>query len=296
MPVNTNLARALRLRRLPALDHPGGRLHPHDDRAELARPLTPARRVQLRRARRAGASFTVRKGERIAFELAYNPAHDAACGAALDPVATLAETERCWKDWSGRSTYNGPYKDVVNRSLITLKGMIYAAERRHRGGAHGGAARGDRRRAQLGLPLLLAARRHADARRPDARRVRRRGRGLAPVAPERHRRRAGRAPDHVRHRRRAPPDRVRGALAARLRGVAPRAHRQRRERAVPARRLRRGHPGALRGAAPRRAREAEDAPARPAKAASSSSRPPGRSPTTASGRCAAAAGTSCTPR
>ena len=70
--------------------------------------------------------FTVSKGERVPFELAYNPAHDVACGAGIDPEATLAETERNWKNWSGRSKYAGPYADVVNRSLITLKGMIYA--------------------------------------------------------------------------------------------------------------------------------------------------------------------------
>ena len=60
------------------------------------------------------------------FELAYNPAHDVTCAKALDPDATLAETERNWKEWSGRSKYKGPYAEVVNRSLITLKGMIYA--------------------------------------------------------------------------------------------------------------------------------------------------------------------------
>jgi GH15 family glucan-1,4-alpha-glucosidase len=70
--------------------------------------------------------FTVKKGERMPFELAYNPAHNAVAAPALDPNATLEETERNWKEWSGRSKYKGPYADVVNRSLITLKGMIYA--------------------------------------------------------------------------------------------------------------------------------------------------------------------------
>ncbi len=70
--------------------------------------------------------FTVKKGERIPFELAHNFAHLATCAPALDPLATLAETEKSWKEWSGRSKYQGPYADIVNRSLITLKGMIYA--------------------------------------------------------------------------------------------------------------------------------------------------------------------------
>ena len=47
-------------------------------------------------------------------------------------------------------------------------------------------------------------------------------------------------PDHVRRRRRAAPERVRAALARRLRGLAAGAGRQRGERAAPARRLRRG--------------------------------------------------------
>jgi GH15 family glucan-1,4-alpha-glucosidase len=70
--------------------------------------------------------FTVKKGERVPFELAYNPAHDVSSAAALDPEETLAETDRRSKEWAGRSKYKGPYADVVNRSLITLKGMIYA--------------------------------------------------------------------------------------------------------------------------------------------------------------------------
>ena len=47
-------------------------------------------------------------------------------------------------------------------------------------------------------------------------------------------------PDHVRPGRRAPADRDRAPLAARLRGLAAGARRQRRLAAVPARRLRRG--------------------------------------------------------
>jgi GH15 family glucan-1,4-alpha-glucosidase len=70
--------------------------------------------------------FKVRKGDRVPFELSWNPAHASVCEAKLDPFATFEETERRWKEWSGRSKYQGPYKDIVDRSLITLKGMIYA--------------------------------------------------------------------------------------------------------------------------------------------------------------------------
>jgi GH15 family glucan-1,4-alpha-glucosidase len=70
--------------------------------------------------------FTVKQGERMPFELAYNPAHNVHSNPPLDALSVLAETDRTWKEWSGRSKYKGPYADVVNRSLIALKGMIYA--------------------------------------------------------------------------------------------------------------------------------------------------------------------------
>jgi GH15 family glucan-1,4-alpha-glucosidase len=69
--------------------------------------------------------FTIKKGQRVAFELTHNPSHNIDCAPKADPVAKLQATERWWKEWSGRSKYKGPYADVVNRSLITLKGMIY---------------------------------------------------------------------------------------------------------------------------------------------------------------------------
>ena len=76
-------------------------------------------------------------------------------------------------------SYHGPYREAVVRSLITLKALTYAAHRRHRGRADHLAARGHRRRAELGLPLLLAARRHDHAGGAAAHRLYRRGRGLA---------------------------------------------------------------------------------------------------------------------
>jgi GH15 family glucan-1,4-alpha-glucosidase len=70
--------------------------------------------------------FEVKQGQKLAFELAYNPADRRVCTPKSDAQAVLAETEKAWKEWSGRSKYKGPYQDIVNRSLITLKGMIYA--------------------------------------------------------------------------------------------------------------------------------------------------------------------------
>jgi GH15 family glucan-1,4-alpha-glucosidase len=70
--------------------------------------------------------FTVKKGDRVPFELAHDPAHNVAFAPPLDAESELAETNRRSREWASRSKYQGPYADIVNRSLITLKGMIYA--------------------------------------------------------------------------------------------------------------------------------------------------------------------------
>ncbi|MFI8263911.1 MULTISPECIES: glycoside hydrolase family 15 protein [unclassified Streptomyces] len=38
----------------------------------------------------------------------------------------LAETITYWRAWAARCTYRGPYRDAVVRSLLVLKGLIYA--------------------------------------------------------------------------------------------------------------------------------------------------------------------------
>jgi GH15 family glucan-1,4-alpha-glucosidase len=68
---------------------------------------------------------TVKKGERVAFELTWHPSSEAP-PPPTDVTAALAATEGEWGDWCKRSTYKGPYQDVVNRSLVALKGMLYA--------------------------------------------------------------------------------------------------------------------------------------------------------------------------
>ncbi len=69
--------------------------------------------------------ITVSKGDRVSFELTWHPSRETP-PAAFDVGAALANTERLWKEWSGRSKYKGAYADAVNQSLVTLKAMIYA--------------------------------------------------------------------------------------------------------------------------------------------------------------------------
>jgi len=142
------------------------------------------------------------------------------------------------------------------------QGPDLCADGRARGRADDVVARAPRRREKLGLSLLLAARRHVHADGAPRGRLPGRSARLARVAAARGCRRALAAPHHVRHRRRAAPPRAGAPLAAGVRGRGARPHGQRRTHA---------------------------------RSSSSSSRR-GRSRTTASGRCAARAGTSRTRR
>jgi GH15 family glucan-1,4-alpha-glucosidase len=42
------------------------------------------------------------------------------------PEDGLQATERWWRDWVARGSYNGEWRDAVERSLITLKALTYA--------------------------------------------------------------------------------------------------------------------------------------------------------------------------
>ena len=130
------------------------------------------------------------------------------------------------------------------------QGADICADRRHGRRADDVAAGTARRRAQLGLPLLLAARRHPGSARRHERRLFRRSTGLARMAVAGGRRQSGPVADHVRHRRRAAADRMDCAVAARLRKFGAGAHRQCRSQPASARRLWRDHgrssPGAAR--------------------------------------------------
>jgi GH15 family glucan-1,4-alpha-glucosidase len=66
----------------------------------------------------------VNKGERVSFELTWHPSSEPP-PPVLDVAELIASTEQRSRDWVGRSTYRGKYADIVNDSLLVLKGMIY---------------------------------------------------------------------------------------------------------------------------------------------------------------------------
>jgi GH15 family glucan-1,4-alpha-glucosidase len=75
----------------------------------------------------ATARFSVAAGESVQMSLVCTnvaPAVIPPMGAAAR--ARMKETELYWKNWSQISKYDGPYKDFVNRSCLTLKLLCFA--------------------------------------------------------------------------------------------------------------------------------------------------------------------------
>jgi GH15 family glucan-1,4-alpha-glucosidase len=71
------------------------------------------------------ADFEVRAGQRVSFVLAWHPSHLSLSNPVPDPTAALEDTCQWWESWAGRCTYDGPWRDQVMRSLITLKALTY---------------------------------------------------------------------------------------------------------------------------------------------------------------------------
>ena len=88
--------------------------------------LTLRTQVQLRgEDHRTVGELDVAAGETLTFVMTHSPSH-------LDPpppfdvMASLDDTLAYWRDWSGKCRFEGPWRDAVVRSLITLKSLIYA--------------------------------------------------------------------------------------------------------------------------------------------------------------------------
>ena len=196
-----------------------------------AQPIMPASRSPARTRSASHAGRDVRRGpddrvrvharpgERIPFVLTWFPSHEPIRPSvrpeqALDRqrvlLARLGERVRPRR----RLSRGDP--PVAPRA----QGDDLRADGRDRRRPHDVAARAHRRRSKLGLPLLLAARRDADASLHAARGRARGGREVAPVAPARR----GRGPADMQIMYGIAGERrldERGSMAAGVRGVRP---------------------------------------------------------------------------
>ncbi len=70
------------------------------------------------------ADFTVGEGASERFVLSWFPSYSRPAQVE-DADSALARTDAWWRDWSGRCTYQGDYRDEVVRSLIVLKALTH---------------------------------------------------------------------------------------------------------------------------------------------------------------------------
>jgi GH15 family glucan-1,4-alpha-glucosidase len=71
------------------------------------------------------AEFSVGEGETVPFVMTYGPSH-LPVPAPIDHAQALQDTEAFWTEWSSRCTYEGFARNLVLRSLITLKALTFA--------------------------------------------------------------------------------------------------------------------------------------------------------------------------
>ncbi|MET7697854.1 glycoside hydrolase family 15 protein [Streptomyces sp. NPDC005485] len=72
--------------------------------------------------------FTVTAGRRLALTLVWAPSHLTELPApfCVPPDTALKETGDFWRHWTAQCRYQGPWRESVVRSLITLKALTYA--------------------------------------------------------------------------------------------------------------------------------------------------------------------------
>jgi GH15 family glucan-1,4-alpha-glucosidase len=82
--------------------------------------------VELRGERMTTVSdFVVSAGQRVPFVLTYIPSH-LPIPEPKDAEEALQSTAEHWRSWSNTHRGEGPYGELVTRSLITLKALTYA--------------------------------------------------------------------------------------------------------------------------------------------------------------------------
>jgi GH15 family glucan-1,4-alpha-glucosidase len=75
---------------------------------------------------RTVSNFAIEEGERVPFTVTWYRSHDPE-PKRIDPEVALAETESFWREWNASRNLDLPeeWRDVVHRSLMTLKALTY---------------------------------------------------------------------------------------------------------------------------------------------------------------------------
>ena len=73
----------------------------------------------------AVSQFDVEAGQTVTFVMTWHPSHQRGF-EPIDALDALDDTTSWWEEWTGRCTYDGDWRDLVVRSLITLKALTYA--------------------------------------------------------------------------------------------------------------------------------------------------------------------------
>jgi GH15 family glucan-1,4-alpha-glucosidase len=71
------------------------------------------------------SEFVVQEGDCIPFVLTGYPSYQEP-PPRIDALGALRRTTEFWEEWTARSTYEGDWGDIVQRSVITLKALTYA--------------------------------------------------------------------------------------------------------------------------------------------------------------------------
>jgi GH15 family glucan-1,4-alpha-glucosidase len=71
------------------------------------------------------AEFSISAGEVVPFVLTWFPSHEEP-PRPVDAEFAIADTTQWWQEWAEICNYEGPWRDAVVRSLITLKALTYS--------------------------------------------------------------------------------------------------------------------------------------------------------------------------
>jgi len=70
-----------------------------------------------------GATFTLEQGEQVDFELEWNGQVRPLQAGETERLFT--RTSEFWQRWLGQSRYRGRWREMVNRSALALKLLVY---------------------------------------------------------------------------------------------------------------------------------------------------------------------------